>query len=113
MTIDGTARSPLVTDYGRWRRVLIQSAAANDLPAHGRHLPYYGAKTDMTAKTIAMTSAPTGRSDFKFQRPEPAADSRRHARRPRDPHGHQVLRPKKFPLLTRGFNWIQERPFNR
>lgn len=28
MTIDGRLRSPLVTDYGRWRRVLFQTPAA-------------------------------------------------------------------------------------
>ena len=25
----------------------------------------------------------------------------------------RLFDPARFPLLTRGFNWIQERPFNR
>jgi hypothetical protein len=115
MVIDGQTRSPLVTDYGRWRRVLIQTGAAITFQRMDDTVLTYGAKTDMTAKTIAMTSAPDRPiGTFKFQRPEPARLILDGTLDGRAIHIEaRFFDPKKFPLLTRGFNWIQERPFNR
>jgi hypothetical protein len=115
MTIDGKTRSPLVTDYGRWRRVLIQSGTAITFQRMDDTVLTYAAKTDMNAKTISLTTAPDKPiGTFKFQRPEPArlildgtVDGRAIHMETR------FFDPSKFPLLTRGFNWIQERPFNR
>ena len=115
MTIDGQTRSPLVTDYGRWRRVLIQTGAAITFQRMDDTVLTYGAKTDTTAKTIAMTSAPDKPvGTFTFQRPEPTRLILDGTLDGRAIHMEtRFVDPKKFPLLTRGFNWIQERPFNR
>jgi hypothetical protein len=72
MTIDGHERSPLVTDYGRWRRVLFQSPTAMTFQRMDDTFLGYGAKIDMAAKTIAVTAAPnTPASTFTFQQPDP------------------------------------------
>jgi hypothetical protein len=115
MTIDGQTRSPLVTDYARWRRLLIQSPTAITFQRMDDTVLTYGAKLDMTARTIAVTTAPNkAAGTLTFQRPEPGrlildgtVDGRAI---------HIETRQfdlNKFLLLTRGFNWIQERPFNR
>lgn len=115
MTIDGQTRSPLVTDYARWRRLLLQSATGLTFQRMDDTFLSYGAKTDMAAKTIALTTGPsTPAQIFTFQRPDP---ERLILDGTLDGHKiHMETRrfdPGKFPLLTRGFNWIQERPFNR
>jgi hypothetical protein len=115
MTIDGQTRSPLVTDYGRWRRVLIQTGAAITFQRMDDTVRTYAAKTDMTAKSIAITTGPNQpAATFTFQRPDP---SRLILDGSLDGHAiHMETRfvdPTRFPLLTRGFNWIQENPFNR
>jgi len=115
MTIDGQTRSPLVTDYARWRRLVLQSATGLTFQRMDDTFLSYGAKTDMAAKTITLTTGPnTAAQTFTFQRPDP---ERLILDGTLD--GHKIhmetrrFEPNKFPLLTRGFNWIQERPFNR
>jgi hypothetical protein len=124
MTIDGQVRSPLVTDYGRWRRVLFQQPTTMTFQRMDDTFLGYGAKIDTTAKTIAVTAAPTAptapaasktpASIFKFQRPDP---ERLILDGTLDGHAiHMETRlfdRNKFLLASRGFNWIQERPFNR
>jgi hypothetical protein len=120
MTIDGETRSALVTDYVRWRRVLLQNAAGITFQRMDDTFLSYGAKTDMAARTIALTTGPAapGQSapaqTFTFERPHP---ERLVLDGTLDGHKiHMETRrfdPGKFPLLSRGFNWIQERPFNR
>jgi hypothetical protein len=58
MTIDGQVRSPLVTDYGRWRRMLFQTPAAMTFQRMDDSFLGFGAKIDMTAKTIARPRRP-------------------------------------------------------
>ena len=123
MTIDGQVRSPLVTDYGRWRRVLFQTPTGMVFQRMDDTFLGYGAKVDMAAKTIAVTAAPaapgapapnTPASIFTFQRPDP---ERLILDGSLDGHAihmeTRVFDRNKFLLVSRGFNWIQERPFNR
>jgi hypothetical protein len=121
MTIDGQVRSPLVTDYGRWRRVLFQQPTTVTFQRMDDTFLGYSAKIDTTAKTIAVTAAPkapgapdTPASIFTFQRPDP---ERLILDGSLDGHAiHMETRlfdRNKFLLVSRGFNWIQERPFNR
>jgi hypothetical protein len=115
MTIDGQVRSPLVTDYGRWRRVLFQTPAGITFQRMDDTFQGYGAKIDTIAKTIAVTAVPDGPAAiFKFARPDP---ERLILDGSLDGHTiHMETRlfdRTKFLLLSRGFNWIQERPFNR
>jgi hypothetical protein len=115
MTIDGHVRSPLVTDYGRWRRVLFQAPAGMTFQRMDDTFLGYGAKIDTTAKTIAVTSAPdVPLGTFTFARPDP---ERLILDGSLDGHAiHMETRlfdRTKFLLVSRGFNWIQERPFNR
>ena len=82
------------------------------------------AKIDVAAKTIAVTTVPNvpntppatngPTTTFTFQRPDPehlilegSLDGRRLRMEAR------LFDRNNFLLVTRGFNWIQERPFNR
>ena len=114
MTINGIERPPLVTDDERWRRVVIQNAASvtfwrmDDIP-----LTYQG-KIDLDSKTITLTPAPTLKSVFTIQ--QPAGD---RLILDGDLAGKKLhmettyVDPNRFLLVNRGFNWVQERPFNR
>jgi hypothetical protein len=115
MTLDGHTRAPLVTDYFRWRRVLFQSPAAMSLQRMDDTFLGYGVKIDMTAKTITVTTGSNKAPGLlKFDRPDPT-----HLILDGSLDGHALhmettrFDPGTFPLVTRGFNWIQERPFNR
>jgi hypothetical protein len=116
MRVDGVVRSALVSDYGRWRRVIVQNAASISFQRMDDTFQSYSASVDMAAKSIALTSA----ADKVF--------AARFAIERQDPErmvldgtmGGQKIRLQlqrfdhtKLQLLSRGFNWIQERPFNR
>jgi hypothetical protein len=124
MTIDGQERSPLVTDYGRWRRVLFPSPTTVTFQRMDDTFVGYPAKIDMAAKTIAVTAVPNipntapatkgPAATFTFQQPDPehlvlegSLDGRKLRMEAR------LFDRNNFLLVTRGFNWIQERPFNR
>jgi uncharacterized membrane protein YphA (DoxX/SURF4 family) len=124
MTIDGHERSPLVTDYGRWRRVLFQAPTAITFQRMDDTFVGYPAKIDVAAKTIAITTVPNvpnappatngPTTTFTFHQPDPehlilegSLDGRKLRMEGR------LFDRNKFLLVTRGFNWIQERPFNR
>jgi hypothetical protein len=124
MTIDGHERAPLVTDHGRWRRVLFPSATGITFQRMDDTFLPHSAKIDMAAKTIAVTVVPNVPnapavtnapvSTFTFQQPdsehlilEGTLDGRRIRMETR------LFDRNNFLLVSRGFNWIQERPFNR
>jgi hypothetical protein len=117
MTIDGHTRSPLVTDYARWRRVLFQAPTGISFQRMDDSFVGYGAKIDMTAKTIVVTAAPDApASTFRFQQPNP---ERLIMDGSLDGHAIHIdarLFDRESLLLvsrSKQFHWIQERPFNR
>jgi hypothetical protein len=115
MTIDGHVRSPLVTDYGRWRRVLFQVPAAVAFQRMDDTFLGYGAKIDTTAKTIVVSAAPdVPLGTFTFTQPDPERLILDGSLDGRAIHMETRLYDRNTSLLvSRGFNWIQERPFNR
>ena len=116
MRIDGQVRSALINDYDRWRRVVFQSPAAMSFQRMDDTFAGYGATIDMAARTIALTKG-TDRSwgaRFAFQQPDAE-----HLILDGDMDGHkvrlrmQLFDRRRFLLVSRGFHWIQEYPFNR
>ena len=77
----------------------------------------YGAKVDMTAKTIAMSAAPnTPASILKFQQPDSGRLILDGALDGHTIHIAARLFDRESLLLvsrSKQFNWIQERHFNR
>jgi hypothetical protein len=116
MWIDGVERSALVTDFDRWRRVVFQVPTAMTFQRMDDTFAGFGAKVDMDAKTIALTRGAdkTWSATLSVERPENdrltlagAMDGRRIRMQLRRVDHTKML------LLSRGFNWIQEYPFNR
>jgi len=116
MTIDGVTRPPLLTDYSRWRRVVISNAANIAFWRMDDTFVGYAAKTDMDKKVITFSKqADTAwTAQFTFDRPTP--DS---AIFDGSMDGHtlhmetHLFKREDFLLVNRGFHWIQEFPFNR
>jgi uncharacterized membrane protein YphA (DoxX/SURF4 family) len=115
MTIDGQVRSPLINDYGRWRRVAFDF---NDYTAFQRmddSFAYYGTEINLKSGTLVLTKFDdkNWKANFSLRRPTPDQLVLNG-----EMDGHNVemqlqLRDrKKFLLVSRGFHWVQERPFN-
>jgi hypothetical protein len=116
MQIDGVERSPLLTDWARWRRVIVQNATGISFQRMDDTIAAYGAAVDMDAKSIAVTKPSDKNWKARFVYQQPAADV---LVLDGEMDGHKVrmetrLFPRdKFLLISRGFRWIQEAPFNR
>jgi hypothetical protein len=121
--IDGQERPPLLTDRERWRRVvmdyptsiLIQNMTEDFSKDFYMNFRGYGMKLDMPNKKFTLKkgrdSAP---ENFSYEQPSPDElvwDGTLQ--------GHKIhaelhrLDMSDFLLVSRGFHWVQEEPFNR
>lgn len=114
--IDGQARPPLVTDAARWRRVILEYPQVITVQSMSDSRQRYGLKLDAARRTLALTKRndPAWKSTLTYQRPEPGRillDGTFD--------GHKLravllrIDSPEFRLMTRGFHWINEYPFNR
>jgi hypothetical protein len=116
LTIDGQVRPPLVTDEQRWLRVVFDIPGQMAVFHMNEFRDRYNVEIDTAKKTVAMTQR--FNSDWKttvaYHQPAPDRLTLEGT------FGGRKIRallhrtkPPEFLLLTRGFHWINERPFNR
>ncbi|HKQ72357.1 MAG TPA: DoxX family protein [Blastocatellia bacterium] len=116
MSIDDVERAPLITDNDRWRRVVFDRPTASTFQRMDDTFARFGSKINMETKSLTLTKQddPKWTATFSFQ--QPAAD-RMILQGEMDGKKVQMrleLFPReKFLLVNRGFNWIQEYPFNQ
>ena len=123
MSIDGVERAPLVTDYDRWRRVVIQTGSGMSFQRMDDTFAPYGTKVDMAAKTITLTKAPVPGTQnttpppagrLAYQQPTPERlilDGEIDGRKVR--MELQTYDRSNFRLVQTRFRWVQDLPFNR
>jgi hypothetical protein len=116
MSIDEQPRLPLLTDHGRWRRAIFDFPAQMAFQRMDDSFAYYACSIDLTDKTLALTKRGdrNWKANFTFQRP--ARDQLILDGRMDNHQVHlelQLTDRNKFPLVGRGFHWIQESSFNR
>jgi hypothetical protein len=128
MTLDGVVRPPLLTDTERYHRLIVSNAQSIVFERMDGSLVSQPVKVDMAGKSMNLTAAPppaanappvaiplsTAAGRFAFEQPDPKTlvlDGDLGGRKMRLRLAQYDL--NKFLLLTRGFNWVQEYPFNR
>ncbi len=115
--IDGVARPPLATDGTRWKRLTLDAFGGASVTYMDDRREAYAWAVDEEAGTITLTSfqdPPTPATVLRYTRPDPdhlelAADlgGQRHTWNVR------VVPRSSFLLVSRGFHWHQEYPFNQ
>jgi hypothetical protein len=115
MTVDGEVRPPLLTDKARWRRVIMQAPTAAVFQKMDDSFEHYTTEFGTDGKTLTIKPASgNGTSTVTYERLSPTLmvidgtiDGRviRLELTPRDLNS--------FVLNSRGFNWVQNVPFNR
>jgi uncharacterized membrane protein YphA (DoxX/SURF4 family) len=116
MTIDGQIRSPLVTDFDRWRRVVFDRPTMVAFQRMNDSFVIFGVRVDTNANGLALSKGNDSAwtAPFSFQRPAGnrlILDGRMDGR---DVRLEMTLVDRNtFLLVNRGFHWIQEYPFNR
>jgi len=130
MTIDGIERAPLLNDYDRWRRVVIQTPTSIQFQRMNDTFAAFSARTDLETKTMVLMlvnpqavqanpataqNAPAkeiGR--FTIEQPAPdklilaGAVSGRKLRMETTYFG-----PRGWRLYDARFHWVQDTPVNR
>jgi hypothetical protein len=116
MQIDGVTRSPLLTDWGRWRRLVVQNATALSFQRMDDTFTGYPAAFDMNAKTITLSKPAdkNWKATFAFMQPDPerlVLDGQMDGHRVR--METRLFDRNNFLLVKTGFHFVQEAPFNR
>jgi hypothetical protein len=115
MSMDGQVRPPLLTDESRWRRAIFQAPTTLTLQRMDDSFEYFGVAIDVSKRTMSLTARGGKESStLTFDRPTPERLVLDGPIRGRPVHLELALRdPNSFLLKSRGFNWVQEVPFNR
>jgi hypothetical protein len=116
LSIDGQLRSPLLGDYDRWQRAVFDFTDSMAFQRMDGSFARYGAAISSNDKTIALTkgSDKSWKANFTFQR---VGENELILDGNMDSHKMhmqlELVDLNKFLLVSRGFHWIQENPFNR
>lgn len=116
LVTDGKVREPLTTDTERWRRVIFEFQTATAFQKMDDSLVWYFVALNSKDQTLTFTkrTEKNWRANFTYKRGpgdhlemDGTVDGRAT---------HMVLHLKdrnQFLLVSRGFHWISEVPFNR
>jgi hypothetical protein len=111
MTIDGQTRSPLLTDYDRWRRVLFDYTTSTSFQRMDDTFVGFGSSINDKDKTLSLTKAGSQnwKASFVFDR---AAQDKLSLDGTMDGHKiHMQLKlfdRNKLELVSNKFHWITD-----
>jgi hypothetical protein len=116
MAVDGQVRSPLLTDYGRWRRVIFDFTTVTTFQRMDDSFIGYSSSINEQGRTLNLTKGndKNWKTSFTYTRPAPNQLSLDGTM-----DGHKVQMQlklfdrDKLTLVNRGFHWVQEYPFQR
>lgn len=116
LTVDGVEQPPLLTNTGRWRRLVFDSTRGMSIQLVSDERLRFGSELDEAQKVLTLKKRDDSKFQARFRYQRPAADKlvidgaldgkKIQATLQRDTE-------KEFLLLTRGFHWINEYPYNR
>jgi hypothetical protein len=118
MSIDGQVRSPLLTDYDRWRRVIFDSFAGTRTSFQRMDESFTSFDCSIADKDKTLTLTKSGdknwKARFTFDRPAPDQLILEGAMDGHTVHIQLKLFDRsKLTLVNRGFHWINDYPFQR
>jgi len=118
MSIDGQVRSPLLTDYDRWRRVIFDSFAGTRTSFQRMDETFASFDCSISDKDKTLTLTKSGdknwKASFNFDRPAPDQLILDGAMDGHTVHMQLKLFDRnKLTLVNRGFHWINDYPFQR
>ena len=112
--VDGVARSPLLSDAVRWRRVIFEFPGFVAVqPMTESRGTFYTLK--MSKKTITLTKRGDAKwqAAFSYQQPQPSLLTMEGTLDGQKIRARLSRQDTLFLLVNRGFHWVNERPFNR
>lgn len=115
--MDGSVRPPLLTDTERWRRIFFEYPDYLSIQLMQNARPRnYGLKLESTKKTLTLQTLDTSKQEtvFSYRQPEPKVLTLEGTLEGKAIRARlRRIDESEFLLVSRGFHWINERPFNR
>jgi hypothetical protein len=114
--VDGKVLPPLLTDEIRWRRVVFDypKMIAIQLMSDSRRRYMLQMDTENHKLELSKRDDPGWKSILTYEQPEPESLRLRGTFDGRQLRGKlRLAPPSQFLLVSRGFHWINEYPFNR
>jgi hypothetical protein len=118
--MDGSVRPPLLTDTERWRQVLFEYPEYVSFQlmqkSEGRSRRNYGLKVDSKKKTLTLQTLDTAKKEtvFSYRQPKPGILTLEGTLEGKEIRARlRRIDESEFLLISRGFHWINELPFNR
>jgi hypothetical protein len=114
--VDGKVLPPLLTNETRWRRVVFDypKMIGIQLMSDSRRRYMLQLDTDNHKLELSKRDEPAWKSTLTYEQPEPESLRLRGKFDGRPLRAHLRLAPASpFLLVSRGFHWINEYPFNR
>jgi uncharacterized membrane protein YphA (DoxX/SURF4 family) len=113
---DGEARPPLTNDAARWQRVIFQRARSLTVQPMTGPNQTFSLDLNQESRTLSLGKAddPNWKATLTYGEPEAGRMTIEG-----EADGHKIraslsrFDESKFLLGSRGFSWVQERPFNR
>ncbi len=116
MTIDGAVRAPLLTDNDRWRRVVVDFPHQLIFERMDDSLAGFGSEFDAKERTLTLTNHTDKKWKGKLavhMQGEDRMTLEGQMGQHRIGMHLSLLDRNKFLLVSRGFHWVQDYPFNR
>lgn len=113
-TQDGQTLPPLLTDTQRWRRVVFDSPRFMVVYGMEDQPRGYGVSINSAAHRLEVTGPAKAKAELEYAQPDPT-----HLTITGEIEGHRIAASfelfdrNRFPLISRGFHWVQDRPYNR
>jgi hypothetical protein len=107
---------PLLTDYGRWRRVIFEFPQSAAFERMDDSFAWFGMNLDVKRGELALTKRNDGNWKGQLAVRRQGADHMILDGQMGPQKVHMQLSRmdrSKFLLVSRGFHWIQDYPFNR
>jgi hypothetical protein len=116
LTIDGVVQPPLLTNPDRWRRMVFDYSRGISIQLVSDQRNRYGIELDEKKKSFVLKKRdnPGLKAQFQYQRPDPGTLILDGSMEGKKIHAAMRLdAEKEYLLMSRGFHWINEYPFNR
>lgn len=115
LTVDGTVLPLLVTDETLWRRLVFEWPGAIGIQyAHETEIRDYELRLDPGPYVFALCCDPEWTAAISFKQIEPDVLALEGTVDGQQIRGRfRRMDDSRFPLVSRGFHWINEWPFNR
>jgi hypothetical protein len=114
LEVDGVARPPLLTDATRWRRVILEYPGSLGVQLMDSSQVSYGLTLGKRRLALTKYDDKTWRPSFAYSETSPGLLALTGTM---DGHKTRLMLRREdessYRLISRGFHWINETPFNR